>query len=204
MSPFTSTPSIAVASTPSTTATANGIQYGGDGKETFLSITSKPEYALHSFEVCFLASFPSFHSGKPLYVYYHNHSHFPLFSFRNYDAHSFKLEEKSRRMRFWEEEQHRHRSWGPQRYRYRWQRHQRHLLPLLHLGFRSLLDDSLSSSLPSEKVICFVSPVIVGISTCITTTRETTSLIQTHFFGSTEPSHSYLSKPGNLGFTCQY
>ncbi|KAK1228840.1 hypothetical protein PQX77_008107 [Marasmius sp. AFHP31] len=50
MAPFTPTPSVAVGTTPSTTPTANGIQYGGDSKETFLCITSKPEYALHSFE----------------------------------------------------------------------------------------------------------------------------------------------------------
>ncbi|KAL0579409.1 hypothetical protein V5O48_002580 [Marasmius crinis-equi] len=47
MSPFTPTPS-GPTSTP--TSSSNGIQYGGDTKETFLSITSRPEYALHSFE----------------------------------------------------------------------------------------------------------------------------------------------------------
>ncbi|KAK7040690.1 hypothetical protein VNI00_009596 [Paramarasmius palmivorus] len=32
------------------TQTANGIQYGGDTKETFMSISAKPEWAGHSFE----------------------------------------------------------------------------------------------------------------------------------------------------------
>ncbi|KAJ3792811.1 hypothetical protein GGU11DRAFT_812330 [Lentinula aff. detonsa] len=40
----------------SSTLQSNGIQWGGDSNETFLSITSKPDFALHSFEELRLAS----------------------------------------------------------------------------------------------------------------------------------------------------
>ncbi|KAJ3893653.1 hypothetical protein GG344DRAFT_63587 [Lentinula edodes] len=40
----------------SSTLQSNGIQWGGDTNETFLSISSKPDFALHSFEELRLAS----------------------------------------------------------------------------------------------------------------------------------------------------
>ncbi|KAF9072575.1 hypothetical protein BDP27DRAFT_1417929 [Rhodocollybia butyracea] len=40
----------------SSTLQSNGIQYGGNTNETFISISSKPDYALHSFEELRIAS----------------------------------------------------------------------------------------------------------------------------------------------------
>ncbi|KAJ3826721.1 hypothetical protein EV361DRAFT_425584 [Lentinula raphanica] len=45
-----------LSSSTSSTLHSNGIQWGGDTTETFLSISSKPEFALHSFEELRLAS----------------------------------------------------------------------------------------------------------------------------------------------------
>uniref|UniRef100_A0A0W0EZK2 Uncharacterized protein n=1 Tax=Moniliophthora roreri TaxID=221103 RepID=A0A0W0EZK2_MONRR len=53
LSAFTPAPAPTSSSSPLTSissATANGITYGGDTKETFMSISSKAEFALHSFE----------------------------------------------------------------------------------------------------------------------------------------------------------
>ncbi|KAG7092868.1 hypothetical protein E1B28_009180 [Marasmius oreades] len=50
LEPFTPPTPVHPSTTPSTTLISNGIEYGGDTKETFLSISSKPEFALHSFE----------------------------------------------------------------------------------------------------------------------------------------------------------